>query len=375
MTASQKYDLRAVFSHFDTRSDFLSAEPYGTGHINDTFKVRASQGGPTVFFTLQHINTRVFRDPAALMSNIARITAHARRRLARECAEAASRRALQLVPTGEGASYYTDESGLCWRMYVYVDDVNTYDLVERPADAYEAARAFGRFQRLLADLPGGRLNETIPGFHDTPRRLAALKQAIRDDAHGRAREVRAEIDFALAREKMAGLLLDLCARGEVPERITHNDTKINNVLIDRTTREGICVIDLDTCMPGLALYDFGDMVRAATNSAAEDERDVAKISSRREIFEALARGYLEAADFLVPSERAHLAFSGKLMTFECGVRFLTDYLQGDVYFRIHRPGHNLDRCRNQFALVRSLERQEGAFQGFIDGLSSASGAS
>lgn len=368
MTAAHGHDLRAVFSRFDTRSDFRSTEPYGTGHINDTFKVVASQGGPTVFFTLQHINTRVFRDPVALMSNIARIAGHARHRLARECAEDPSRRALQLVPTSEGHSYYTDESGMCWRMYVYIDGVNTYDRVERPSDAYEAARAFGRFQRLLADMPGGRLHETIPGFHDTRRRLAALQQAVREDTHGRVREVRAEIDFALARESVTGVLLDLCVRKEIPERVTHNDTKINNVLIDQATGEGICVIDLDTCMPGLALYDFGDMVRAATNSAAEDERDTAVVHSRREVFEALARGYLEAADFLVPAERAHLAFSGKLMSFECGMRFLTDYLQGDVYFRIHRPGQNLDRCRNQFALVRSIEQQEGVFQRIVDGL-------
>jgi Ser/Thr protein kinase RdoA (MazF antagonist) len=369
MTVSHAHDLRAVFSHFDTRCDFLSAAPFGSGHINDTFKVVASQGGPTVFFTLQHVNTRVFRDPAALMSNIARITKHARQRLARECAADPSRRALQLIPTCEGKEYHTDESGLCWRLYVYVDGVNTYDRVERPADAYEAARAFGRFQRLLADLPGGRLHETIPGFHDTPRRLAALQQAVRENTHGRVREVSAEIDFALSRENITGRLLDLCARKEIPERVTHNDTKINNVLIDQATGEGICVIDLDTCMPGLALYDFGDMVRAATNSAVEDERDISAVHSRREIFEALARGYLEAADFLVPAERANLAFSGKLMTFECGIRFLTDFLQGDVYFRIHRPGQNLDRCRNQFALVRSIEQQEGAFQGFVNGLS------
>jgi aminoglycoside phosphotransferase (APT) family kinase protein len=360
--------LRSIFNRFDTRSDFRSAEPFGTGHINDTFKVVASHGGPTVFFTLQHINTRVFRDPAALMSNITGITRHARRRLERECAEDPSRRAIQLVPTCEGGCYHTDESGLCWRMYVYVDGVHTVDRVNRPSDAYEAARAFARFQRLLADLPGARLNETIPGFHDTRRRVAALKQAVREDTHGRAREVRAEIDFALAHEGWAGVLLDLCARKEIPERVTHNDTKINNVLIDLATGEGICVIDLDTCMPGLALYDFGDMVRAATNSAAEDERDSAVVHSRREIFEALARGYVEAADFLVPAERAHLAFSGKLMTFECGVRFLTDYLQGDVYFRIHRPDQNLSRCRNQFALARSIEKQEGDFQRFVDGL-------
>lgn len=366
MSSTCKYDLRLVFSKFDSRADFVSAEPYGTGHINETFKITACQGGPIVFFTLQRINTHVFRDPVALMSNIFRITTHAHNRLTFENDAMASRRALQLVPTHNGLPFYTDELGQAWRLYIYVDGVVTYDLVERPADAYEAARAFARFQRLLADIPGERLNETIPNFHNTPKRLATLKQAVAEDIKGRVKEVQAEIDFALSHEEMTGRLLGMCEKGSIPERVTHNDTKINNVLIDCKTREGICVIDLDTCMPGLALYDFGDMVRAATNSAAEDERDLSKVTSRKEIFEAIAKGYLEAADFLVPAEVDQLAFCGQLMTFECGIRFLTDYLQGDVYFRTHRPGQNLDRCRNQFALVRSLEQQESEFNAIVE---------
>ena len=232
-----------------------------------------------------------------------------------------------------------------------------------PWQAAEAARAFGEFQRLLLDLPGARLRETIPGFHDTRRRFEDFRRAITNDSRRRAAEARSEIAFALTREALAGVLLDLHARGEIPERITHNDTKLNNVMLDDATHEAVCVIDLDTVMPGLALYDFGDMVRSATNAAAEDERDLAKVAMRMPIYEALVSGYLAAAGgFLNAAERAHLAFAGKLVTFEIGLRFLTDFLEGDVYFKTHRPGHNLDRARNQFALVRSIEAQESAMQ-------------
>ena len=219
----------------------------------------------------------------------------------------------------------------------------------------------------MVDLPGPRLHETIPGFHDTRTRLEAFKRAVATDRAGRACEVQAEIDFALAGEPMAGVLLDLLTRGEMPERITHNDTKFNNVMLDDATARGVCVIDLDTVMPGLALYDFGDMVRSATNAAAEDERDVAKVTMRMDIYEGLVAGYAASAGaFLNDAERAHLAFAGKLITYEIGLRFLTDFLEGDVYFKIKRPGHNLDRCRTQFALVRSIERQEPAMQAMAD---------
>jgi hypothetical protein len=216
-------------------------------------------------------------------------------------------------------------------------------------------------------MPGQRLNETIPDFHHTPKRYAALHAALRDDVKGRAAGVRAEIDFALSQEAEAGRLIRLMQAGEIPERATHNDTKINNVLLDDATGEGICVIDLDTLMPGCSLYDFGDMVRSATLNIAEDSPDYAQATCRREIFEALARGFLEAGDgFLNAAERAQMAFGGMLMTLECGVRFLTDYLQGDVYFKTRRPEHNLDRCRTQFALVRSILAQQAELQGFVD---------
>ena len=347
-----KHDLATIFRHFDSRADYVAGMPYGTGHINDTFRISASQGGHKVFFTLQHVNTR--------------ISQHAVARLRAEGATDASRRALQVVPAIDGRPFHIDAAGMLWRMYVFIDGVRTHDKVEQPRHAFEAARSFGLFQRLLADLPGVRLNETIVNFHHTRSRFEAFRQALQQDACGRAAGVRRESDFAQAREPLCDVLLDLMASGEIPERVTHNDTKINNVLMDDQSDEGMCVIDLDTCMPGCALYDFGDMVRSATNSTAEDDPDASRVHCQVGIFEALARGYLGAADFLTPAERAHLVTGGKLMTLECGIRFLTDYLQGDTYFKIHRPGQNLDRCRTQFALVKSIEDQNDALQKFVE---------
>jgi aminoglycoside phosphotransferase (APT) family kinase protein len=237
--------------------------------------------------------------------------------------------------------------------------------VESAEQAFKAARAFGEFQRQLADLPAPRLHDTIPDFHHTPKRFAALEAAIRADAAGRAKLARAEIDFALAHQPMTRVLLE----ANLPERVTHNDTKFNNVMLDEATGEGICVIDLDTVMPGLALYDFGDMVRTTTSPAKEDERDLTKVTMQFPMFEALVRGYLAAAGgFLTPAEKQRLAFSGKLITFEIGIRFLTDYLAGDVYFKVHRDGHNLDRCRTQFKLVESIAQQEDAMNKLVEKL-------
>ncbi|AWI10082.1 mucin desulfatase [Ereboglobus luteus] len=341
---------------------FLDAQPYGSGHINDTFVARFDQSGAPVRYIFQKINQNIFKDVAALMDNIERVTSHASRR-AKEKGADASRRALTLVPTRDGRSHLNAAGGHAWRCYLFIENARTYDIVETPSHAREAARAFGTFQGLLNDLPGGRLRETIPDFHNTRKRFENFQRALAADAHNRAANARDEIDFALKSESMVDVLLNLQKSGAIPERITHNDTKINNVMLDDATHEGICVIDLDTVMPGLALYDFGDMVRSATNSGAEDERDLSKISMRMPFYEGLVSGYLSAAgSFLNEAERAHLAFSGKLITFEIGLRFLTDYLEGDVYFKTKRPGHNLDRCRTQFALARSIDSQQSAME-------------
>jgi Ser/Thr protein kinase RdoA (MazF antagonist) len=264
-----------------------------------------------------------------------------------------------LIPTRDRAPFYQDSEGGYWRVYVFIEGATGYDIIENENQAYEAARAFGEFQKLLVDLAGDRLHETIPGFHDTRKRYAAFEAALSADAHNRAADAKTEIAWVLAHKHLTGGLLELHEQGLMPERITHNDTKLNNILIDDNTQEALCVIDLDTLMPGLALYDIGDLIRTSTSPVAEDEPDANKVTMQMSIFKALARGYLEAAgDFLTDTERANLPLAGMVMTFECGIRFLTDYLQGDTYFKTHRPGHNLDRCRTQFALVDSIDTQQ-----------------
>jgi len=256
-----------------------------------------------------------------------------------------------------------------WRTFVFVEGVETYEAVQSPLQAYQAGRAFGDFQHSLVDLPGERLFETIPDFHHTRKRFTALQQALQKDHYNRAKEAKAEIAFALKHESLVDVILSAMAKGRIPERITHNDTKFNNVMLDVLTGEAMCIVDLDTVMPGCALYDFGDMVRTTTSPTLEDELDLSKVNMQMPMFKELAKGYLSTAgQFLTKAEKSHIAFSGKLITFEIGIRFLTDYLSGDNYFRIHRPAHNLDRCRTQFKLVESIERQEAAMQKYVDKL-------
>jgi Ser/Thr protein kinase RdoA (MazF antagonist) len=274
---------------------------------------------------------------------------------------------LTVICASDGLPYHLDQDGNYWRVYLMIERARTYDVLESKDQAFQAAKAFGEFQKQLVDIPGGRLHETIPDFHNTPKRFENFKKALDADSQNRAKHAEKEIDFFLSKADMASKLLDLSAEGLIPERITHNDTKLNNVMIDDETGEGLCVIDLDTVMPGLALYDFGDMVRTGTSPAAEDERDLSKVFMRMEMFEALAGGYLEsAAAFLTKTEVEYLPFSGKLITYEIGLRFITDYLEGDVYFKIHRENHNLDRCRTQMKLVQSIEEQEEEMAKFIE---------
>ena len=358
-----KHDVRAVAANFQIAGEFLEAAPYGSGHINDTYCVVFNQGGTRVRYIFQRINHAIFKNPVALMENVQRVTAHLAAKIAGETDS--SRRVLTLIPARSGAACYCDPAGNHWRVYIFIEAARGYDAVENPAQALAAAQAFGRFQKLLADLPAPRLHDTIPDFHHTPRRFAALEQAIAADAVNRAQLARPEIEFALRHKAMVSVLLE----ANLPERVTHNDTKFNNVLLDDATGVGVCVIDLDTVMPGLALYDFGDMVRTTTSPAKEDERDLSKVTMQFPMFEALARGYLSsAADFLTPAEKKFLPFSGQLITFEIGLRFLTDYLAGDTYFKVHREGHNLDRCRTQFKLVESIEQQTGQMNRLVESL-------
>jgi len=356
--------LSVIARAFEIPGEFLSAEPTGSGHINDSYRVTFQLDAQPAHYLLQRINHRIFTDPAALMRNIQRVTAHLAQKLAAEPDR--QRRTLTLIPTRDARAWHTDLHGNHWRVYRFIERARSFDIVQTPAQAYQAAHAFGRFQCLLADLPAPRLDEIIPGFHHTPQRFAAFQYAIAADIANRARLARPEIDFALARGAIAGILLD----AHLPERVTHNDTKLNNVLLDDPTGEAICVIDLDTVMPGLAPFDFGDMVRTATSPAAEDELDLAKVTMQWPMFDALLRGYLASAGgFLTPAERGHLVAAARLIPFENGLRFLTDYLAGDTYYKVHRPAHNLDRCRTQFKLVASIEQQEDAMHRLVESLS------
>ncbi len=356
-------NVAAAAGQFEIGGDFLEARPYGSGHINDTYQVFFRESSATHCQILQRINHKIFKRPAALMENIQRVTVHLATQVANE--PDSIRRVLRLIPARDGRAWHVDAEDNHWRAYRFIEKARTYDAVESTDQAFQAARAFGQFQQLLASLPAPRLHDTIPDFHHAPKRFKALEDAIAADAAGRAILVKPEIEFALARQSITGVLLE----ANLPERVTHNDTKFNNVMLDDATGEGICVIDLDTVMPGLAPYDFGDMVRTTTSPAKEDEQDLSKVTMQFPMFEALVRGYLSTADqFLTKAEKDLLAFSGKLITFELGTRFLTDYLMGDTYFKVHRDGHNLDRCRTQFKLIESIEKQEEKMDRLVESL-------
>ena len=347
-----------IIPRFPFEGDFEECAPYGNGHINDTFcPWFRLPDGTRKRYILQRINTEIFRDPDALMENVVGVTGFLRRQIIQAGGDP-DRETLTVIPTRDGSSYYRDIRGGCWRVYLFVERTISYDLAESAEDFYKSARAFGQFQTRLAEYPAASLHETIPKFHDTVNRFENLKRAIEADALGRVSEVGPEIEFVMAREKDTHVLLDLQQAGEIPLRVTHNDTKLNNILIDETTKQGICVIDLDTVMPGLAHYDFGDSIRFGASTALEDERDLSLVSMDLGLFEAFTKGFLETAgEVLTPLEKETLSWGAKLMTLECGMRFLTDYLEGDHYFKVHRPGHNLDRTRTQFKLVEDMEKK------------------
>ena len=368
-TTYREEKLTEISSKFQIYGQVLHAESCKIGHINETYSATYDQGGTRVRYIHQKINQHVFKDPEGVMDNIMRVTGHLQNKLRAERAPEPTRRTLTVVPARDGRPFYRDDEGEYWRTFVYVERTQTFESVQTPAQALEAGKAFGKFQRLLADLPGARLVETIPGFHNTRNRFNALQQAVKEDHYNRAQSAAKEIDFARKHEPIVDILLQALADGRLPERITHNDTKFNNVMLDVETGGEICVVDLDTVMPGLVHYDFGDMVRTTTSPTLEDERDLSKVRMQMPMFESLARGYMsEAGAFLTPAEKSHIAFAGKLITFTIGLRFLTDYLNGDKYFRVHRAGHNLDRARTQFKLVDSITRHEEQMQAFVDAL-------
>jgi Ser/Thr protein kinase RdoA (MazF antagonist) len=361
-TVPEVFNLQEVAAKFSFGGQFVSAHRFGNGHINDTFLVSMKGNPRASSFVLQRINTYVFTDPVALMKNIQRVTEHL---LTKDT------RCLALIPTIDQHHFYKSPNNDYWRAYEFVPGAVAYDKVSNTKQAQDAAAMFGRFQLLLADLPGPRLNETIPDFHNTPVRYSHLLDAVRADACDRVRHCREQIDRALAWEDEAGILATLHETGQIPERTIHNDTKLNNLLFDQDSGVPVCVVDLDTIMPGIVHYDFGDMVRTATSPTDEDMTDLSGIGLRTPYYEALVEGFISSASgFLTDLEIEHLSLSGKIITVETGLRFLTDYLCGDEYFGSQRPGQNLDRCRTQFTLAASIEDQFDEMQNIVNRVAS-----
>lgn len=347
----------AAAEAFAVKGQIKSCEPYGSGHINRTFLLICEEGGQSYRYILQQMNREVFKDIPGLMQNVKGVTTFLRRQIINDHGDP-DRETLNLVPTKDGQDYYLDRFGDFWRVYLFITGATCYDLVAKPEDFYQSGKAFGRFQRLLADFPADRLTETIPHFHDTPARFAVFQKAVEEDPMGRVGQVGAEIRSIREREKEMGLALELQKRGELPLRVSHNDTKLNNIMIDDVTGQALCIIDLDTIMPGFSIFDYGDSIRFGANTAAEDEQDLSKVSFSLPLFEVYTKGFLEGSEGrLTETEIRMLPYGAKMMTLECGMRFLTDHLQGDVYFHISRDGHNLDRCRTQLALVADMEKK------------------
>jgi hypothetical protein len=354
-------DTKEIASHFRLEGRFVSAQRYGSGHINDTFVVTVKGKHGNTRFVLQRINKQVFRDPEALMDNVWRICEHLKGK------SAGSSGYLSLVPAIDDKHFHKDEEQEYWRAYHFIESTVSYDIVQSTGLARETAAMFGQFQNRVSDLPGPRLNETIPGFHDTPARYRQFCDAVVQDSFDRAKHCRAEIDRALAYENVAGELMGLFEAGHLPERIVHNDAKLNNLLFDKQINHAVCVIDLDTVMPGLAVLDFGDMVRSTTSQAGEDETDLSRIGLRMEYYEALVEGYLRSTSaFLTGTEIESLSLASKIITIEIGLRFLTDFLCGDAYFGSQRPDHNLHRARAQFALAASIDEQFAEMQEVVN---------
>ncbi len=336
------------------------------GHINKTYIITTAdaKGGERKYI-LQRINTNVFTKPFELMKNIEMVTTFLQSKIKSEGGDP-ERETLTLIKNG-GEYFKTDDEGGIWRVYTFVPGTKSYDLAETSEMLENAGEAFGKFQKRLADFPASELYETIPHFHDTDIRYEDFLRAVKEDRAGRAALIQAEIDFIKKRAGKCSYITDLIKKGKIPLRVTHNDTKLNNVLIDIDTGEAICVVDLDTVMPGSVLYDFGDGIRFGASSAAEDERDLDKVWLRLDMFEAFVKGFVSGCDHaLTDAEMAELPMGAYIITLETGMRFLSDYLNGDVYFAIHRENHNLDRARTQLKLVYDMESKMDIMNSIAD---------
>lgn len=349
--------LKEAIGAFSLDGELKECIPFGSGHINDTFRLTLSENGSGKRYILQKMNKNIFTKPVELMENISGVTSWLKKKI-EEAGGDVERETLNLVSTRDGKPYYVDSLGDYWRVYMFIEDATCFDLVENDNDFYQSAVAFGHFQRLLADYPAETLHETIVNFHNTVDRFQKFKAAVEADSCKRAESVKKEIQFVLDREALAHTLCDMQEQGKLPLRVTHNDTKLNNIMIDDKTGAAICVIDLDTVMPGLSVNDFGDSIRFGASTGAEDEQNLSKVSCDLHLYEVYVKGFIEGcAGALTDLELEMLPMGAILMTFECGMRFLTDYLEGDHYFKIHRDGHNLDRCRTQFKLVSDMEEK------------------
>jgi thiamine kinase-like enzyme len=358
------YNLEEIYSNFQTEGSWKSGEPFGSGHIHDTFRIETLEKERDNYI-IQRLNNKIFKNIPQLQDNIERVTVHLRNKLLAVPGSDIKRECLQLIPARDGKSWIMDNDGNYWRMYIFISDHRSYNLVDSPDKAFEGGKAIGRFQAMLADMPGKPLFETIPFFHDIEKRLETFNQTVNRDPVKRAASVGTEIKHVLDRAEEMKVILKLGREGKIPVRITHNDTKFNNILFDENDK-ALCVIDLDTVMPGYVHYDFGDAIRTVTNTAQEDEKDLEKVNMNLSLFRAYAEGYLsETGATLNDTEKEYLAFAPRLITYTIAVRFLTDYIDGDNYFKIHHEHHNIQRARAQLKLVRSMEEQYGEMQGII----------
>ncbi len=343
--------LRAFFPN----REILSCEPFGNGHINDTYRIRTGGTGEENAFVLQRINRKVFTNPPALMENVCAVTSWIAGKIAAEGGDV-RREVLTFLPAADGRFFYRDPEGEYWRVSLLIEGADCFETAQNEDIFYQSALAFGRFQRQLADFPAKNLCEVIPGFHNTPVRCQAFEASVKRDAAGRAGAVSEEIRFLTERKALSGRLMQALAEGTLPLRVTHNDTKLNNVMIDRATRKALCVLDLDTVMPGLSATDFGDAIRFGASTAAEDEPDLSKVHFDRHLYDVYRDGFIEGCGgALTAKELAMLPDGAMVITYEQALRFLADYLDGDVYYKTSRPGQNLDRARTQIRLLQEME--------------------
>jgi hypothetical protein len=366
------YNLNDIYSCFKTDGSFLKGEPYGSGHIHDTFRIETVEKDKNDYI-LQRLNNKIFKNIPELQNNIERVTVHLRNKLKEIPGSDIKRECLSLVHSHDNKSWISDKEGNYWRMYLFISNHRSYNIVDSDDKAFEGGKAIGRFQAMLSDMPGGPLFETIPWFHDIERRLQTFILKIKENPVGRVEAVSEEIKQVLERAEKMKIIIRLGREGKIPLRITHNDTKFNNILLDENDR-ALCVIDLDTVMPGYVHYDFGDAIRTAANTAAEDETDLSMIRMDINRFKAYSEGYLsETGETLNEVEKQFLAFAPGLITYTIAVRFLTDYIDGDNYFKIHHEHHNLQRARAQLRLVVSMEEQYDTMMNIIRKLTSGYG--